>query len=67
MNRQMLAQREKVLGPKHPNMLTSHKQHLIACCPSTLDSSAGTSTRKRSRLSRGLAKIGIRSSKHGSA
>jgi tetratricopeptide (TPR) repeat protein len=67
MNRQTLALKETVLGREHPNLLTSHEPHWIACSPSTLDSSAGISTRKRSRLSRGLAKIGIRSSKHGSA
>ena len=117
MNRQTLARREKVLGPDHPDTLTSvyclayhlseqhcideslrlyqrasagynttlgkyhpttvacqqdyamlcalQEQYQLAYSPTTLDSGAEeTSTRKTSRLSRGLAKIGIRSWKH---
>jgi hypothetical protein len=116
MNRQTLAGYEKMLGPEHPDTLTSvyclayllakqhrvneslllyqrasagydttlgkdhpitlacHQHHAelcasqeqrrLVCPPSTLDSGAGTSKNKRSRLLRGLAKIGIRSSKH---
>ncbi|KAJ5065692.1 hypothetical protein J3E74DRAFT_414642 [Bipolaris maydis] len=43
--------------------LASHKQHQLAIPPTTTDSSAGEYAGKQSKLVRGLAKIGIRSSK----
>jgi tetratricopeptide (TPR) repeat protein len=65
---------DTTLGKNHPTTLACHQHHAELCAsqeqrrlvrpPSTLDSGAGMSTNKRSRLLRGLAKIGIRSSKH---
>jgi tetratricopeptide (TPR) repeat protein len=65
---------DTILGKDHPITLACHQHHAelcasqeqrrLVCPPSTLDSGAGTSKNKRSRLLRGLAKIGIRSSKH---
>ncbi|KAI1571289.1 HET multi-domain protein [Pyrenophora tritici-repentis] len=62
------------LGKNHPTTIVCHQHYAtlralqeqpqLACSPATLDSGAETSTRKRSRLSRGLVKIGIKSLKH---
>jgi tetratricopeptide (TPR) repeat protein len=64
---------DTALGKDHPTTVACHQhyadlcasqeQHQLACSPSTLDSSAGTSTRKRLRLSQELANIDNRSSK----
>jgi tetratricopeptide (TPR) repeat protein len=65
---------DTVLGKDHPTTLACHQhyadlcasqeQQQFACSPSTLHSGAATSTKKTSKLSRGLATIGIKSSKH---
>jgi hypothetical protein len=62
------------LGKDHPTTVACHQHyatlcalqepHQLACPPTTLDSGAETSTRKRSRQSRELADTGIRSSNH---
>jgi tetratricopeptide (TPR) repeat protein len=65
MHRQTLAQSEKVLGCEHPNTLASQEQSQVALSPATSDNDVNPHTGKISRLSRGLAKLGIRRSKHG--
>jgi tetratricopeptide (TPR) repeat protein len=62
-----LAGYNTVLGKDHPTTVACHRhyaelcalqeQHRLACSPGTLDSGAGTSTSKKSRLLRGLAKM----------
>jgi tetratricopeptide (TPR) repeat protein len=64
---------QAVLGKDHPttrachqhyaDALASHNHHQLAVFPTIADSSAHASTGKESKLLRGLAKIGIRSSK----
>jgi tetratricopeptide (TPR) repeat protein len=63
---------QAVLGKDHPttrachqhyaDALASHEQHQLAVSPTIADSSAHACTGKGSKLLRGLAKIGIRSS-----
>jgi hypothetical protein len=70
--RQTLAQREKVLGSKHPDtrrqyvdaLASQEQSELTNFVPSTMaDGSARARIGKGSKLMRGLAKIGIISSK----
>jgi tetratricopeptide (TPR) repeat protein len=54
----------KACDQHYAELCALQEQHQLAGSPSTLDSGRGTSTSKRSRLLRRLAKIGIRSPKH---
>jgi Tfp pilus assembly protein PilF len=77
MHRKTLARREKVLGHEHPATLTSinnlafvldrqgqyEEADQLVISSTTADVSASTRLGKRSKLLRGLAKIGIRSLK----
>ncbi|USP82386.1 HET multi-domain protein [Curvularia clavata] len=64
---------DAVLGEGHPKALACRRRYAdlrasqeqqLNYAPSTLQSGAGETTKKTSKLSRGLAKIGIRGSKH---